>query len=335
MRFKLDDSLFDNVDNFQNIQEFISCASRKNNQIVVVMNPKCSGYLNYKCKIGSFLSEKSDLFLNKTISMFHLFKSPIYTVVDAKLADGNKISIIQAINYINKPFYIYLENDRNDKNFIKFFCDDSDLRILNELEGSSELDYMSGGGVGELKNKVMNNDFNPDKSFVLCDSDSLPLMKQETVNTTAIAIRDYSVGKNIKFHMLNRRFIESYLPVESLKHYVYRDYNNDNPILSCEPKHKKLLDAFLKIECKETKYHFNLKRGIIGDSKRYNGNKEEAINMHYKNINKDLLDDLMHGFGDNLSKSYENPVIKISDKMKDKEAWDEVNGIVKSILRVV
>ena len=48
-----------------------------------------------------------------------------------------------------------------------------------------------------------------------------------------------------------------------------------------------------------------------------------------------MLKDLMDGFGEGLSKSYEDRDLIITEKMKDREAWEEVNGVIKSILRVI
>lgn len=329
MRFILEDSLFDNEENFQNIFEFINAASRKKNQIIIIKNPFCEGYLNFKSKIGCDFFGKAELYLSKTINAFNQFRSPIYKVVDDTQVKPNNISILMALDYINKPFYIYLENDRNDQNFLKFFCDESDLNYLNGLEKSNELQFFNGGGIGELKIKVMDEKFNKDKSFVIFDSDSLPLMKEKTMNPNAVAIKDYAEERKINFHMLSRRFIESYLPHKSLYNYVY---SLDKKKIK---EQSKLLDAFINMSCIETKHYFNMKKGILGDARRYENNVERTIGFHYKKIEESNLKYLMNGFGDNVSKSFEDRDIIITEKMKDKEAWDEVNGIIKSILRVI
>ncbi len=329
MRFVLDDSLFKDPENFANIYEFINSASRKINQVIMINNPSGPDYLNFRKIIGERLFVKSDFYLSKTLSAFNNFKSPIYRVVGDEYVGSKNISILTALDYINRPFYIYLENDRNDQNFLKFFCDERDLKYLNNLENSNELQFYNGGGIGELKVKVMDEAFNKDKSFVVFDSDSLPLMKEKTMNANAVAIKNYAEKNKINFHMLNRRFIESYLPHKSLHKYVYSKGR------SFKRKHSKLLNAFVKIDCSETKNYFNLKKGILGDAKRYEDNIELAVSFHYKKLDPSMLKDLMDGFGEGLSKSYEDRDLIITEKMKDREAWEEVNGVIKSILRVI
>ncbi|RXJ70780.1 hypothetical protein CS022_22400 [Veronia nyctiphanis] len=126
-----------------------------------------------------------------------------------------EISINDAIDLIKAPFNIYVENERFDKNFIRLILSDYNRSIFDNMNNKGLLTYTA-GGIDELK-KVLEENISKlgyrNKRFVFVDSDSCnPTHISDSASSIASNCNDY----HICHHILKRRAIENYLPVEYL-----------------------------------------------------------------------------------------------------------------------
>lgn len=321
MRYLLTSELFEDEVNYHKIFTFISLVAQKNFQIVFIEDEE---------KLEKLKEHFSEVVLKailqkiqKDLKFFSSRKSNIFRV-GPKNIDGF-ITIDNAISLVSKPFIVCMENNRNDKNFLNFFCDEDQRSLLQELENSVELEYWSGGGTGELKAKVESDAFCTLTNYVFFDSDQLPF-DTSTIQRTPKDIREICISKNIRYSILQRRFIESYVPMKSLHNYVLRDRKS-------KLKYNPLFQEFSKLNCRETKNFFNMKYGLKGDESRVGG-REELLTKYFHKIPSNKIEFFDQGFGDKLSSVYEND-LPLSEKMKDIEGWNEINGIVKNILMVI
>ncbi|ENV03353.1 MULTISPECIES: hypothetical protein [Acinetobacter] len=321
MKYLLTKELLGCEEKYSDIYLFLKLAARKNFQIVIIEDDE---------KLKNFQKHFSSTVLNivlekikKDVKLFTTRKSNLFKINLVK--DNTSITIEEAINIISQPFLICMENNRNDKNFLNFFSDNEQQYLLKDLEASCELVYWSGGGTGELKKKIENEDFCSTTSYVFFDSDRLPF-DSTSIQKASKEIENICISKNIKYSLLQRRFIESYVPMKSLSGYVYQNKKN-------KKKYNKLFQEFSKLHCNDTRHFYNMKVGLKGDIGRVGG-KQKLIKTYFYNIPSAKIQIFENGFGDKLSAVYEEKM-PISEKMKDIEGWTEINGIVKNILMVI
>lgn len=300
----------------------MSLVAQKNFQIVFIEDE--DKFENFKKHFSKIVLNTLLQKIQKDLKLFMSRKSNIFRI-GLKKNDGF-ITIDEAINLVNKPFLVCMENNRNDKNFLNFFCDEGERNLLQELESTSELEYWSGGGTGELKAKVKGDDFCKITSYVFFDSDQLPF-DPTTIERTSKDIKEICINKNIRYSILKRRFIESYVPKKSLHNYVLKNRKKSVLIYNA------LFQEFINLSCEETKHFFNMKYGLNADVKRVGG-REELINRYFHKIPENKISFFDQGFGDKLSSIFEDQ-ISLSEKMKDRDGWNEINGIVKNILMVI
>jgi hypothetical protein len=131
----------------------------------------------------------------------------------------------EALELLREPLWIVVENNLNDANFIKsiiYNFDDDDKFVLTCLE-NRWIDFANAGGSGsknQIKGKLdtFNNlviKHNSDnhkyyRGLVILDSEKN--YKSEPKNYNSLT--DFFEQKNIKWHILEKRSIENYMPDE-------------------------------------------------------------------------------------------------------------------------
>ncbi|MDO7434833.1 hypothetical protein Q5X65_17010 [Acinetobacter baumannii] len=321
MKFLLTKELLSCAEKHGDIYTFITLAAKKQFQIIVIEDEEKFEYFqrNFNQTVLKAILEK----IKKDLKLFVTRKSKFFKISITK--DDHSITIDEAIKLISQPFLVCMENNRNDKNFLNFFSNKEQKSLLHELETNLELSYWSGGGTGELKKKLESDEFCNFNSYVFFDSDRLPF-DAKTIQHASQEIQKICLDKNIKYSLLQRRFIESYIPMKSLSGYVYQNRKN-------KKRYGKLFQEFSSLNCNDTRHFYNMKIGINGDVGRV-GDKQKLIKTYFYNIPSSKIKFFDNGFGDKLSSVYEKEV-SISEKMKDIEGWNEINGIVKNILMVI
>lgn len=332
MRFIINPCVFNNPNNKHDLAIFLFKLCDKRNHFIKILDIENSSYLDFLESLKLF-SHISYLSVSNKIDNddkdFLLYKSDIFEVKDKP--NNKEISIKQAYSLIEEPFKIFLENGRNDKNFLLFFSSINQKSHLQELVRTKEIVFEHGGGIGELRLMVQDTSLKYNRSYFLFDSDALPL-HENMINKDAKFISDKCTEKSIKYTMLKRRFIESYIPNTCLSMYVESKKGTE------KSKLRRLLNSYSIISCDSTKNFYNLKKGLLGDFIQFKKimGYEDFKNKYYKNIPDRERYLFNNGFGSDVAKVYEEHIdIPEDKKRRDLSAWNEVNGVVNEILRIV
>lgn len=332
MRFIINSCVFDNQNNKHDLVMFLFRLCDKRNHFVKILDITSSSYSEFLDSIKLF-SHISYLSICSKIDNddkdFLIYTSEIFEVKDRP--NDKEISIKQAFSLLEEPFKIFLENGRNDKNFLLFFCSQAQKKHLQELIKTKEVIFEHGGGIGELRLMVQDTSLSNNRSYFLFDSDALPL-HEHIINKDARFISEKCIEKKIKFTMLKRRFIESYIPNICLSNYVESKKGTQ------KSKLRRLFNSYSMISCDSTKNFYNLKNGLLGDFNQFKSKMgyEYFKKEYYRNIPDRETYIYNNGFGSDISKVYEEQIYVPEDKKRsDISAWDEVNGVVNEILRIV
>lgn len=319
MKFIIDDDVFSKPENYQALisSVLMICQSRRHS--ILITDIESSNYkifLDFMGNLSSLIEGtiKNDPreFLLEGLIFFDINNAP------TSYSDRS-INILELPLILKKKFNLYLENSINDYLFLLFFCTERQKEMFNECEKLHEFGVINGGGIGTLKNLVEQESFDKNSSFVLFDSDNLPL-QPDYVNINTQLMEKMAISKSANFHKLNRRNIENYIPISALKN-----------LFQSSP------DALVKINVMESLYsrsdcfrkNFSLKDGLNKDI-----NNVRSIPNH-NDLTQFLkpmeLTHLTKGFGKDIAEKIFSSSYPESVKKEDIDAWTEVNGIISTI----
>ncbi|WP_278551775.1 hypothetical protein [Elizabethkingia bruuniana] len=238
---------------------------------------------------------KSDLnFKNLIDQQFNEFiqSQPSNSKVDYIVTNQkgiNCFNIEESIRYFSQPISIILENNKNDAYFIKAIINHFDSsNILAEYLENGWIKFENAGGCSNVKNFIegelkafediasrnQKETFHYYKAFVLLDSDlEFPSQNQKPQYTTLIDyLKTIDIGSE-KFHLLEKRMMENYMPDEvflALRD-EYRSKNGKKELLAWISSYLSLTD--------EQKDFINIKDGF---SKEKNVKGERIIKPEVK-----------------------------------------------------
>ncbi|EID4388071.1 hypothetical protein [Vibrio vulnificus] len=201
-----------------------------------------------------------------------------------------------------KPIELYLENSRNDKNFIKLILNQDERDLFSRLENNELLSFSS-GGVDELYQILCGNVSKKgrrNKRFVLIDSDATA---PNAISSSATKIKEHCQENNIFHHILERRAIENYLPIQ----YLIEKLRPEHQV--CTNDDYKKYTTYLSMT-REQRHHFHMKSGFKDQSCRNSG----LYDVECPN-----LQTLKEGF----SKKYAD---KFLDSLSD---YDKIHDIIR------
>ncbi|GMM87312.1 hypothetical protein [Vibrio fortis] len=231
--------------------------------------------------------------------------------------DIPQITLFTALHLVGKRMEIWLENRRNDGAFIKAVLTESTVRDLEVKRSIAQFDYVSFGGISELKMNLrdgMNDLGHRNKRFVICDSDA---PKKNAPHREAIEVSSLCVDNKIPHHCLERRSIENYLPID----YLINNIDSRN----IHGSHKvKTLEYINNKFTQEQRYHYHFKKGFKNPL-----NCKSGI---YANCIKDpqFYSLIRSGFGDGYADSFTSCNEKERDqirKMMHNEGSKEVTRL--------
>lgn len=330
MIFQLDINLFESENMWLDVETLLNLSSKSDRHKILSPNTTSENYEKW----WKSLSTGRRYHFNEIFSMsdrlsFQSLKCPKF-IVGLSGSAGN-ISINKAIAMINVPFKIYVENSRNDKNFITFFCKSENKNKLLDYCRNNEIEFVNGGGITELEKTITDTDINQSYSFFIFDKDSLPF---SNASVQSARIKALCVDRNLHHHQLKRRCIENYLPKKSLINLIELRKGGK------KTEFRKKVNAFLGIQCDQIIHNMNMKTGIQGDLSRISELKL-TVDEIYKtsSISIDSRNILANGFSKGVSIAYQDdkPMMRLneSDIIKDRTAYDEVNQIIDNILRIL
>lgn len=198
---------------------------------------------------------------------------------------NSEFNILEAKFFFKEPFIIYLENNLYDGYFVDSLLrnfDDEGKRIL-DCKNNGWLKYGNGGGCTNFINTIqcnLNNYKDLPKTnncyircFVLIDSDKK--FPEEGLNNEKQKIIDFLKDNKIPYHILEKREIENYMPIEMLEK-IGVDEAYLTAYKSLSPKQKDFFDVEKGFQNK------NRKSLEVGVSKLYKDMTDETYNVFRK-----------------------------------------------------
>jgi len=290
------------------------------------------------------LKENYNSFITNQTIQSNIIPSSDYFVTTEITEEKEYFTIDEAIRYFIQPLSIILENSKNDAYFINAIFQNysNDDRIQRYLS-NNWIQFENAGGCDNIVNFVegKKQSFNSlhkiDKSkylrcFVLMDSDKLhPLeeLKENKLKT----VRELN-SNNIDMHILTKRSIENYVPIEA--------------ILSLGNRYKNWVDLYNGLSNLQKDY-FSIEKGLCGlDGNQQPKKTREQINQDTNSlfdniitepfIENGLINGLKHqGYGnfkENFPKLFELVVVN-KDALDARVNSNEFEEIIQKISRLL
>lgn len=241
------------------------------------------------------------------------------------------LTLDDSLRVLTEKLAILLENSTNDWNFLLGIMSPMDRRLIKDYVASGWAEALHGGGdtLGNLLDDRIKIPWTRFRTFVLFDSDRLHPDEFNANWTTErpgkrpASCHAYAWEKKTKQHMpnrywmLQRRYIESYMPREELKN----------------GKEKKASDQavaeFFGMS-QAARWYYNMKEGFARDERR--DDSERSRNL-YTEITPEQRAILNNGFGNTLAKHYLTSVEKEFDW--DPEARAEADLALPRLLQLL
>lgn len=320
MLFILTDEIFE-LQHSTDILALISGAARSNRHFVVPANPLSKIFLDWLTSLGANLGPSVSSALDSNLRFTASNRARRTRKVSA-VAGQSTISLSHALRLVHAPLSIYVENSRNDRNFLLSVCTESQNEYLTTLEMNGEVRFVNGGGISELLHQLdaehQNGLLRSEETFVLFDSDSL---LPGRISDQAAALKVKCEELKLKYECLKRRAIENYLTRSTLSHWVYAKSGKRT-----SPLYKARTGAFLAhIEMRaDFRNHFNMKNGIKGDKARKD--LPNGVDL-YAGISAEHRSALAEGFGRDVASMYENNRMQ-ERELKSDGSWDELQNLI-------
>ncbi len=244
-------------------------------------------------------------------------------------ASPPQLSLPRAKTFLEQPVRVLLEHDYNDSAFLRAFATKEERDRLDFLLERRWIEWAHCGGISEVKKRVERIAANtPETSrwFAVFDSDALaPGTPDHSSKVAADACRSKGVG----FHQTTRRYQESYLPKRSV-----RDWG-----LEKKRQRWSKAQSFLQLR-DEQRHHFHLKAGFEGDSARLAKLRERdpataaTVERLYEDVPVDVRATLTRGLGSDIGELFRQPGRVTETLLRDDGAWEEMNAVIRSILRL-
>lgn len=233
------------------------------------------------------------------------------------------VPLEEAYRLLHSPLKIVLENRNNDWAFLETIALEPWRQRLQEAREIGAIELVHGGGLPEIKKRVASLEAAPGerlRSWVLFDSDAL---EPKRPSKDSEALREACEDTGCRYHQLNRRASENYLPPKALLSWAGSLKGPQRT------KTRKKAEAFADMEPKQ-RHHYNMKHGFDGDRKRAS-DLPELFDGPKKNP------DLRKGFGGQIAaKLYSERQNLLRDEwfLQDGQK-EETSRIVQAIFRAL
>ncbi len=243
MRIQIKDDIF-NSNDFTNLTHLIRIVFQRPNNSV---NTKAKVYIDLDKCMNTMLYERLDSIdkelLEASTKDYFYEASPSINYIVSNDNSKEAYNLEEAIELLKEPFWILLENSKNDQEFIKsiIFHFEVDNEYLRECLKNRWIQFDNAGGCGNMKNLLTSriNSFEnlaishntiPRKYYrgiVILDGDR-EFSTQSTKQDYEKLI-EYFAKYNIPFHILEKRAMENYMPDEVLFDIQREKSNSKNP----------------------------------------------------------------------------------------------------------
>lgn len=283
MVIEIDKNVFKERD-FKGLNFFLQLCTYKNRyEVFAEINEELlnsNGYKRLDNDDQLLLRANYDSLATNQLIESDIFLSSNYIVTTEILEDKKKFTIDEAIRFFIQPLSIILENSKNDAYFINAIFNhfSNDNRILNHLQ-NNWIQFENAGGCDNIINFIegKKQSFNAlpktDKNkylrcFVLMDSDKLH--SSDKLKGNKLKTLKHLVANNISRHILRKRSIENYVPIEA--------------ILNLGNSYNAWIDLY-KVLSNLQKDYFSIEKGLCGLDKNQQPKKtREQINQETNSL---------------------------------------------------
>ncbi|MEA5402640.1 hypothetical protein VB776_06925 [Arcicella sp. DC2W] len=211
------------------------------------VNTKAKVFIDLNECLNSNLYEKLDSIDKELLEVstkdYFYEDSPTINYTVSNDNNQESYTLEEAIALLNAPFWILLENSRNDQELIKsiIFNFDDNEEYLKDCLKNRWIEFDNAGGCGNVKNllKQRINSFenfasiystNPRKYYrgiVILDSDKD--FKTQTIKPEYVKLESFFQRTNIPYHILEKRAMENYMPDEVIIDILRNKSMSNNP----------------------------------------------------------------------------------------------------------
>lgn len=205
-------------------------------------------------------------------------------------SSATPISNLQdAIDMIDVPFLILLENGRNDSNFLLAMCSKEQRSLINRLVETRRVMFHGGGGIGELRKIIQEQiaiiPFKKVRHWAMFDSDAAV---PGVISSEAQLTKAACILADIGHHVLERRAIENYLPKGALYDWASGGRGAAG--------RREFVNAFYELDGSQ-RSHFHMKSGPANPLTA----DEQTL---YAGVDPNIWRALQSGFGSKIAELY-------------------------------
>jgi hypothetical protein len=241
------------------------------------------------------------------------------------------VTLEDSLKLLNEKIAILLENATNDWNFLLSIMLPMDRRLIQSYVSEGGVSVLHGGGttLGEQLKQRTDEPWKCFRTFVLFDSDRLHPDEfhsdwtTERPNKNSVSCHAYEWEKQAKrympnrYWMLQRRFIESYMPRNELRIGKNKDINEE------------AINIFFSMSQSE-RWYYNMKGGFSAESNRDDCERSRNLYIDLSDEHKAFLN---KGFGKGLGKHYSKFIER--EFVWDDEARAEADAALPKLLRML
>lgn len=242
--------------------------------------------------------------------------------------DGD-FSLADAIIYVDEKFEIILENDKYDGYFLDCLLNEfkQKSKKINHFKENNWLKYQTAGGatgiINTLDQKIKHlKNVKLLKCFVLVDSD---LEFPSTNNPKRKGLEDFCVNNKIPIHILEKREIENYLPID-----VFESINPQNSFIKTFVSNK--------LSNKQRDY-IDIENGLVKKRNNWGNDYKKEVLQLFSNLNDNDFENITKGLDsefENFKKDYPKLFNKSSqsgliDRTKHQSNPNELQEILEKI----
>jgi hypothetical protein len=297
MWIEIKNDIFDSNPNVDELRKLIQdlCYKRRYDFFIDVNN------INNEAIFDEFYNDNNAV-ISEYFEKF-ITENPKVDLIVTNFSDLG-FTVSEAIKYVNKPFQIILENRNNDGYFIDALIREfrSKAKKIVKFKNEDWLRYEMAGGSGiihylEAEKKQYDNDLKFLKCFVLIDSD---LEYPQNPNPKRVSLIEYFNKNNIPFHILEKREIENYLPLDI----IYAIDSNDEFIKALTSLDSKFVD-FVDIQ--------------NGFKLNINSLKKDKVNVYnyFSILSNEQFNDLRYGINNKFI-NFKNEYAKLFERATQK-----------------
>lgn len=256
--------------------------------------------------------------------------STIYVAhgVEAEWSDPiSRVTLDEALDALREPLGVFVENADNDWLFLVGLMRPFEREMINRHLSKGWVTPLHGGGA-TLPERIRDRVSSPARAlrtFAVFDSDRRHPSELDTNWSPSgqEACQGFIVEQVAnqllpsRYWRLERRFIESYMPLDEIRASISANIPADAP------------NAFSRMTSAEQRY-FNMKKGFSGDSAIENIHRSKDL---YKNLSTGDKTALNGGFGRKLADRYSE--LANREFQWDQEARQEASVAISNLMRLI